>query len=918
MNWTRPSDIKLQINKWWDRGELLSEFVTGESSFPRKIKLKVPTTQELSNRFSEVKSWIDDLRKIPNCSFEMRDFNHRILGRNSLPDSVIVSTIDDAIAIIGKRTTASKFQKLAKLVQEMQPDLIGWLSQRPHRALEHEDRLEVLLRITNWVRANPRPSIYLRQVDIPGVHTKVIEQNRGILSELLDQLLPADAIDLRYSTASQFEKRYGFLDKPDRVRFRILDPTKALVPNPSGNQDITLDIDSFAALDPNIENLFITENEVNFLAFPQVENSAVLFGSGYGFDVFALAPWLYKCRIFYWGDIDTHGFNILNSARKYLPHIRSILMDEATLLKHKEMWVSEASPHSGIDLQRLTELEHELYEKLRSNFWAPNVRLEQEKVGWKCLESILEELAGIVDQPSDVESIERTTSSGAVPIELGDIDIRELFQPSKCNLRVYLRAHQDAAHQTVSVTHPLDEFFQRQFAKLTSICRSRFNDLVDFSEIEFENRELLTAKSIVNHQLKHMYKPLLVVRTKLNGTNMVLKGEPDFLIREGDDFIIQNVKLAHSISEADHEEIIVELQFHGWLLSMIAGRAPLRLEILSGTGKTHIIKYDGGSSALRALVKVANLRKLEEEPYSPVGWSKCQDCSFRDYCWNRARLNQDVSMLPNVDQKMARILRRSGGSTINSLLQNFDEKKLQLLDKSTSKKGAQIGKRATMILDSAKAFAESRPIVRRSPSRLPESDNFAVIDFEGVPAFYGQEDIVFMWGLRMFGTNPSIYHNFIAKDKNVTSDSDAWFSFLQRAKEIFDTHGDVPFLHYHHYERSALEKYLMRFGDRDAVAVRILKNMLDVLQALTQSVALPLPSYSLKVVERYLGFARTQSEYGGQWAIAKYVESIESSDSAISEAMRDTLDQISIYNNEDIDATWAVFDWLRVCRNRME
>ncbi len=38
----------------------------------------------------------------------------------------------------------------------------------------------------------------------------------------------------------------------------------------------------------------------------------VLFGSGYGFEFLSNVLWLAKLNIYYWGDIDTHGFAILN------------------------------------------------------------------------------------------------------------------------------------------------------------------------------------------------------------------------------------------------------------------------------------------------------------------------------------------------------------------------------------------------------------------------------------------------------------------------------------------------------------------------------------------------------------------------------------------------------------------------------
>jgi len=170
------------------------------------------------------------------------------------------------------------------------------------RALELSDEWSRLLEIVAWLQAHPRPGLYLRQVDIPGVHSKFIEAHRGVLIELLDIVLPPDVIDLTASGVGQFAKRYGFCDKPLRIRLRILDPAHALLPI-GGIQDITLDAESFARLDSKVSRVFITENEINFLAFPQIRDSLVIFGAGYGFEMLRKAEWLARCRIHYWGDI---------------------------------------------------------------------------------------------------------------------------------------------------------------------------------------------------------------------------------------------------------------------------------------------------------------------------------------------------------------------------------------------------------------------------------------------------------------------------------------------------------------------------------------------------------------------------------------------------------------------------------------
>jgi len=60
-----------------------------------------------------------------------------------------------------------------------------------------------------------------------------------------------------------------------------------------------------------------------------------------------------------------------------------------------------------------------------------------------------------------------------------------------------------------------------------------------------------------------------------------------------------------------------------------------------------------------------------------------------------------------------------------------------------------------------------------------------------------------------------------------------------------------------------LNTYIERFGDRNGIAARVANNLLDLLPITQDSVVLPLPSYSLKVVEEHIGFKRIQKEYGG-------------------------------------------------------
>ena len=389
-SWTTPADLRAQVQTLWDRGEVLASLVSGHPLFPKRIALKVPTSTEMGEYFADARGWAQQLQTALHCRVEMRELRHRLLGVNHVPTAIWIDGVEDALALIGKEPEAARFLTVVQCTRAQQPELLNWLARHPFEALQRSEDWERLLKVVAWLKEHPNPRVYLRQVDIPGVHTKFLEAHRGLLSELLDLVLPLHAIDSTASGVTEFARRYGFLEKPILIRWRSLDPRYALLPG-ERQQDVTLDADTFACLAPKVSRVFITENETNFLAFPPVDNTLIIFGRGYGFAALARAEWLSRCQIYYWGDIDTHGFAILDQLRGELGIVHSFLMDHATLMEFESHWGVEQK-QTVRDLERLTNEEQTLYDHLRDNRIRKNLRLEQERISFGWVESGLRSL----------------------------------------------------------------------------------------------------------------------------------------------------------------------------------------------------------------------------------------------------------------------------------------------------------------------------------------------------------------------------------------------------------------------------------------------------------------------------------------------------------------------------------------------
>ena len=397
--WSDKKSLLNQLEKMWDKGLLLKETVCSSDCFPKRLRFKTPNSKALSYDFDAVRCWVTDIQKLKGFRIVYKTVRHPVIGENRVPVEAWVDTLETAIALLNKQKQVSVFSELVKQTKRHTPELIKWVKQYPLKALGLAEVWPKLLDFVRWSQQHPRPGIYLRQVSLPGIDSKFIEQHRPVLAALLDLALAEEQINNKKTGIKQFEQRYGFRSKPEKIRFRLLDTGLTLLPAPltRADNDFSITANDFQQLHQNtefaahIKRVFITENEINFLSFPEQKNSLVIFGSGYGFDALAKAQWLSQLAVFYWGDIDSHGFAILDQLRNKFPHVQSLLMDETTLMKHREFWGNETKAENR-ELHRLTNSEQNLYQALLNNHYAEHLRLEQERVDYQYLSGVLSSL----------------------------------------------------------------------------------------------------------------------------------------------------------------------------------------------------------------------------------------------------------------------------------------------------------------------------------------------------------------------------------------------------------------------------------------------------------------------------------------------------------------------------------------------
>lgn len=350
-------------------------WLAGNGTWPMVLPLGCPTEVEVQTQLRAVRDWVSAWRAWNGPGDLLWCERHwKSIGLQSVPERLILK---DALAVamcIGEenrwKTALSRFLEFIA----QWPALRTSLSQQFDALADYSDqdmgRLGALLA---WIESNPRSNLYPRQIPLPGLDTKWLESRTALVTDLIAALQASQEIEL------DFYERCGLRKPPRTARLRVLD--KALRGQFGGLSDITVPISEFALLQVAVSRVYIVENVQTGLCFGERQGSVVFMGLGYGVSALGQVPWVTNAECVYWGDLDTHGFAILNLGRESLPKLKSVLMDEETLLCNRDLWGREGDQYTG-SLPLLTPTEQAVYEGLCRHRWGLNVRLEQERIAW--------------------------------------------------------------------------------------------------------------------------------------------------------------------------------------------------------------------------------------------------------------------------------------------------------------------------------------------------------------------------------------------------------------------------------------------------------------------------------------------------------------------------------------------------------
>ncbi|WAH57174.1 DUF3322 domain-containing protein [Pseudomonas silvicola] len=372
----------------WQHPARLRERLAGKRKFPIVYNLNPPTGTLALTDIKQFHAYLNAWRNWPwpaLVTWVNRSF--RELGECDIPVEVRIHTVQQLITVLGNDAIArskaweARLEPLLALDESLYPALLRHLAALERLTVEDA---RLLAAVIPQLQRGLGQGRYLRAIPLMGVDTKFVELNQALIVALLDQRHRQQV-----SEEGGLEAWLGCRPTPSNwLTVKPLCSTARV--RLAGLGLLKLPLEQLLEYPLPAGNILVVENLQTGYELPELPDTIAVCGGGAN-TRWLRAPWLEGKRIGYWGDLDTWGFKLLADARRLQPHIHALLMDNATLARHRERGCAEPNP-AQMPVSGLSTAERETFDSLHNGLLGIG-RLEQERLSQDWVNQALREWA---------------------------------------------------------------------------------------------------------------------------------------------------------------------------------------------------------------------------------------------------------------------------------------------------------------------------------------------------------------------------------------------------------------------------------------------------------------------------------------------------------------------------------------------
>ncbi|MEH2122159.1 TM0106 family RecB-like putative nuclease [Nostoc sp.] len=472
------------------------------------------------------------------------------------------------------------------------------------------------------------------------------------------------------------------------------------------------------------------------------------------------------------------------------------------------------------------------------------------------------------------------------------INAELLLQYQRCKRRPFLDIHGDKS-QRDDTNELLRKLQQDKSAHQLSFLAHLTYHQPDYPYGNWERGEAATLE-LMQRGVDYIYKGVLLATYSEGYT---LLSRPNLLVKQPGQSRFGDwmyVPAGIELGKRPKQEYQVVAAFHAQVLATVQGVVPEIAWLL-------LRRTNDRSYAVDLFKWIPRMQQILEEfiqvlelPNPPevfISRQKCNLCHWYSQCYAVAQSEKHLSLLPGVTPIRYTQLQALAITTLESLANTSPSTLENLLgfDREVAPK----------LVVQAQSALERRPIILPYPLPIKDITFTAPIelyfDIEAQPDL----DLDYLLGVLVVDrlANTEQFYSFLAEKPE--DEELVWQQFL----DLVWQYPEAPIYHFCVYEFDTVKRLAKLYNTPYASVRPILNRFVDVYEQLTQSVTLPVESYALKAIARWLGFEWREKEASGAKCIYWYDQWLETGD-------RTLLEIIQSYNEDDCRATHRVKDWL--------
>jgi uncharacterized protein len=393
----------------------------------------------------------------------------------------------------------------------------------------------------------------------------------------------------------------------------------------------------------------------------------------------------------------------------------------------------------------------------------------------------------------------------------------------------------------------------------------------------------------------------VLMSTHTDGTPLLSR--PKLLVRQPGVSIFGNwhymavdIKLGKR-AKSDYQVIAA---YHTHILADVQDAWPeTSLLILRHQNTYHVNLFEQVPKMLAILDDCVDTLQTRREPQVFIARNRCDLCHWFSQCYSQAKDTNHLSLLPGVTPNRYAYLKNLQLTSVASLaaasptiledLPGFGTHVAQKLVRQAQSTDTQ---QPLLTLHGEDLLAQH---IGPVDSILPSAPVELYFDIEAAP----ERELIYLHGVLVVDrrTGTQTFHALLADHPD--DECRIWEEFLALAHR----YPDAPIFHFCPYEYQTVKKLASFFDTPPERVEPLLERFVDVHDRIVHWVTLPIESYALKAIARWVGFDWRDEGANGAQSIYWYDQWLETGD-------RTFLDTILRYNEDDCRATWLVKDWL--------